>query len=278
MHYDNFTPNNLLMIRSFGLFLLVFSYYKIKGIELPRLEMLIEHKWIFSRSLFNYLGFITWVVGLNYFRFSTMICFSSLSPIFVLIFSIFILKETFRIRYLIGLVICLLGTILIILNDTKSVPTSSTQEALVNDFKFDNVIGLSLGLSHSILIALMYIGMKICINLNIDNDVQIYFLGLTNFFLGIIFMIFLGGLKKAFEITLGIIYMTNSILFYIAIKIQQISLKNIDLIKVTTVAYLSTIQAFFLGVLFLHDIIGVTDIIGSLLVLSFNVYNAYYPV
>ena len=71
--------------------------------------------------------------------------------------------------------------------------------------------------------------------------------------------------------------LANGIIFYTATKLQIFSIKNIDIIKIISISYVTLITSFILGAVFLHDKVGLTDIIGSLLVLGYNLYNAIYP-
>jgi len=271
-----YNPNNQMMLRIIGMFLCVNVYFKMYNLEFPKFSEIIEKNWLFVRVVTWYCAFTLFIIGMDFFRFSTMVCFSTSSPVFVMIFSVLILGEEFRIRYLYGLIICLIGSFMIILNETGS--TGSIK----NDKDKEDVnrifIGFIIGISHTIFLAINQISMKKLVNSGMAPDIQIYFISIFDFILALFCSIFFKGLENiVLDLKLSTLCITNGFFFYTASKIGQISVKNIDLIKLTTVAYLSTIQAFFLGAIFLHDKVGLTDIIGSLLVLSYNIYNAYFP-
>jgi len=173
---------------------------------------------------------------------------------------------------------------MIILNDNNTPKVEDSTETLNttpttsnNSNLMSTILGFTIGITHTIMSAFIIIAVKKSANINIELDVQIYFLGLSNTVLGFIFMLIVGGFYKLLDIYFLFLCFINSISFYIAVKLQQISLINLDVIQVTTITYLLTFQAFLLGAFFLHDIVGVTDIFGSLLILGFNVYNAMYP-
>ena len=64
------------------------------------------------------------ILCLSYIRLSSTLVFSALSPIFTSILSVVILKEKFYPRYILGLIICFSGCMVLILND-KSSPISN---------------------------------------------------------------------------------------------------------------------------------------------------------
>jgi len=271
----SYVPNNLLIYRFIGVMLVTIINLKINNRDIPQFSEMKDKFWLFIRCSSNYFSFLFWVLGLNYIRFSTLVCFTATSPVFVLFGAVLILGEQFKMRYLYGLIICILGTFLIVLNDRDNSKSNSEIEDGSEFWRL--FFGILFGLGHSTTMALAIIGIKKLSNSKLDNDTQVYFVGLIGVIQGLIFMPFLGGFIQALEFNVNFWCITNGIIFYYAAFYYQYSFKNIDVIKVTTVTYLSIIQAFILGALFLHNTVGFTDIIGSLLVLSYNIYNAYYP-
>jgi len=47
--------------------------------------------------------------------------------------------------------------------------------------------------------------------------------------------------------------------------------------KLTSIGYVQIIIAFCLGAIFLNETVGVLDIIGSLIIFGYNIYNVYDP-
>ena len=71
--------------------------------------------------------------------------------------------------------------------------------------------------------------------------------------------------------------MINSSIFIIGVYCLQLSYKNIDMGKLTSIGYVQIIIAFCLGAIFLNETVGVLDIIGSLIIFGYNIYNVYDP-
>jgi len=61
-------------------------------------------------------------------------------------------------------------------------------------------------------------------------------------------------------------------------KLLVLSNKNIDIVKLTSIGYVQIVLAFIFGVLFLNESVALTDIIGSLIIFGYNIYNAYNPI
>ena len=88
-----------------------------------------------------------------YFRVSTKSVIGGITPLVIIILSIFLLKEKFYMRYIIGVFTYILGSNFIIFNDRK--PQSKTQ--ILNDNIFAGILFAIGGVS---LISLSYIGQK----------------------------------------------------------------------------------------------------------------------
>ena len=56
-----------------------------------------------------------------------------------------------------------------------------------------------------------------------------------------------------------------------------LSFGGVDLIKTTALNYLNIVTVFFLGVLILGESVHFTDILGSLIILGYNIFNTAYP-
>ena len=275
---ESFCPNNFIMTRSIGMILFSLLNFKIKNIEIPKFEHVVDKKWLIIRCITNYFAFTTWILGLYYFRFTTMACFNRIAPVFIMICSVLILKEKFHMKYLYGILICLLGSFIIIINDMSSDNNLLNQVKNENESsRFNRIInGLICGLSFIIFIAVTQTSTKQLVNSGIEPHTVIFYVGICGFILGFISNLFIfGRMKDLLNVKLSLLTMINGVLFYYASTINQTSLKSLDLIKTTTISYFSIVQAFVLGYVFLNEKIGVTDIIGSLIIISYNVYLTY---
>lgn len=69
----------------------------------------------------------------------------------------------------------------------------------------------------------------------------------------------------------------NCLIWLLSTSLILMSFKGIELVKTTAIGYLNIVTVFILGVTFLGEHIYLTDVIGSLIILGFNIYNTMYP-
>jgi drug/metabolite transporter (DMT)-like permease len=285
-----FSPNSFMTYRSFCV--LVISIYLAKkyDITVKPIKDIKNKFWFFQRTCGNYFSMISFIYCVFYLRAATAAVFSSMYPPLVLIFSIFILKEKFHIRYIFGLILCICGAFIIILNErgvaVKVEEVLSTESDLIEavgpdaphtaDLDYLNFIkGIMSGLFHVILVSLNIVANKI-ISKEITHVEQCFYLGCTNICLGLTDM-FLFSKRVAFDPFYAICAFFNGLLFYSATYFMNESFKGIELSKLTPMSYFNTLTVFFLGVIFLGESLFISDIIGSICIISFNIYNAFVP-
>jgi drug/metabolite transporter (DMT)-like permease len=88
------------------------------------------------RTNFNFFAVSLYTISIWYLRVSTVQIISSLNPIIVTYLSIIILKERFYKRYIIGIIVCLLGSLIIINNEKKeSHEVKVTKEEIDSEIK-----------------------------------------------------------------------------------------------------------------------------------------------
>ena len=117
-------------------------YNKDKIFPVTRVK---SKKWFYIRCYINYISVISLVLCMMHLRAATAACMSSLSPAIVIFFSIFILNEKFHIRYVIGIVICFIGTAMIVLNEKKEVIKENDKEVITHD-GIDVAVGIFFGI------------------------------------------------------------------------------------------------------------------------------------
>ena len=83
----------------------------------------------------------------------------------------YFLGERFYIRYLIGVLICILGSSIIVFNDKK--PQSRT--TILDDNLF---MGIIVAISQLIFLALNFTGQKFMVKEKMENNVQNFYLGI----------------------------------------------------------------------------------------------------
>jgi len=229
------------------------------------------------RTVGNYSAFIALIMDMMYFRAATVASIGSMSPVVVIFFGVVLLKDKFHSRYIIGLVICFIGTIMIISNESSNSPSSSDSLSEKDDSNATNMIlGSFFGLIHVISIGVMVIGAKILTLDKMHLHVQVYFVGITNTICAIIQCILTG--TFSFTIPFFLFSLTNGTLFYLASYFLVESCKFVEVSKTSALPYLGTLTVFFLGVVILGEPLFFTDIVGSALILSYNIYSAKYPV
>ena len=122
----DFSNNSLVFWRSLPIWVLGYFFCKQKNIRIKP-ESAIKHKfWFYMRSFGNYIIIYLWIKILNYLRVSTAQVISGCFPVLVILLSIIILHEKFYFRYLIGVLICIIGSTIIIMNE-KNPEAAKTQ-------------------------------------------------------------------------------------------------------------------------------------------------------
>lgn len=266
---DHFSNNSLVLWRSAPIWGLGYYFAKKKNIRIIPFKE-IKHKfWFFFRSFGNYLTFIVWVCMLHCFRVSTCQCVSGCYPIVVLYLSVCILKETFYIRYLAGVFFCFLGTVIIVMNEKKT----QGQEVQNNNL----FLGCILASLHLFLNSFSNFGQKILCKQNISGDLQNYYLGMLNTLpaLVVVTIEWHSGLSNILYVLYG---MSNGLVFYTANYLTAVALDNIAISKFNPITYMRIVFVFILGFIFFHEKVYFTDVIGSILILGFQVYNVWVPV
>jgi len=285
---DNYSANNLMVVRSTIVEIICVSVITYNKMTIPSLNQIQQKGWFFIRCTFSYFNFFFFMVGLQYLRFATMICFTTFVPVFIIILSPVFLGEKFKLRYLIGVIICLIGAMLIIFNDKKQI--------LINEEKVDNIdtyqnniqntdkkasinelfqlgIGIMLGLSHTFANTFVWIASKKMVNDKMETNIQIFFTSINNFFMGTLFVILFDDFRKLLNFWYFICCCFSGIFNYIGVLLITHSLTNVDLIKITSLSYFRNVISFIIGPVFLGEIVGITDVIGSLMILGYNLYN-----
>ena len=131
--------------------------------------------WFYLRSCGNYFIIVLWIIELSYFRVSTCQSFSNCNPIIILFLSTFILKEPFYIRYVFGVFISLIGTLMIVYNDKKE-----KTDKIKNKTSFYIFVGVTIALTHMTFVAFSNFGQKLLCKEKMMPEVQNFYLGLFN--------------------------------------------------------------------------------------------------
>ena len=119
INYPNdFKTIQFLFLRSISIiFFALFHTYITKVPLLNPLKMNLKF-WFFIRTNVNFFGVCSFTLSLWYLRSSTAQIIFSLSPIVVFFLSYIILQEKLYMRYAYGTIICIIGSIFIISNES----------------------------------------------------------------------------------------------------------------------------------------------------------------
>ena len=265
---EYYTRNSLIFYRCFIITVISYFFIKKKNLKIPELKLINNKFWFIIRSAGAYIILLLYLSLTTYFRVSTCQCVFGCHPVIVLILSIIIIKENFYWRYAIGMIICFFGSLLMIINESKP----SQREENDNKSVF---IGSIIALFYLFTVSLSKFGQKMLTKDKMEPDVQSYFFGLFTGLQGLIFMIIEWNFALNFKY---IMYcFVNGIVFWLNNNLTVVALKNLAISKYLPITYLATVFIFFLGWIFLGEKVYFSDIIGTLMILGFQLYNIYFP-
>ena len=267
---NDFSNNSLVFWRSLPIWVLGYFFCKRKNIRIKPLSA-IKHKfWFVSRSFGNYVSIYLWIKILSYFRVSTSQVIAGCYPVLVIFLSIIVLHEKFYFRYIISVFVCIFGSGLIVLNEKN--PNAS--KIKLNDNK---LAGIFFASCHLLVNGFSNLGQKIQVKDNMTPDEQNYYLGMYNTLPALFFCII--ETHFGFGSILYILYAISNglFVFYSGNYLQTVAMEYMAVSKFMTITYMCTVFVFILGFVLLGENIYITDIIGAGLIISFQLYNVYYP-
>ena len=261
-----------LFLRSFLIFFLSLFhnwYMKtpiIKPYDIP------EKVFFFIRTNCNFFGVTFMLTALWYLRASTAQIIQSLFPIIVYVLSYFILKEKFYIRYFYGILICVLGSSIIILNEKKA---NSNSDSTIKITTEGTIIGVICGFIDIFFIASVNVANKVLVNAKVPVGTQMFYVSISTMLYSFIFTLFFGG------IVLDPLYlfmcMIHGLFFYFGNVIYNKALQLAPLNKLIIFQYLKIVYMFILAYIFINEKIYFTDLLGALFIISFMIYNTLNP-
>ena len=266
----DFSNNSLVFWRSLPIWVLGYLFCRQKNIRIKPLSA-IKHKfWFISRSFGNYISIYLWIKILSYFRVSTGQVIAGCFPIIVIILSIIVLHEKFYFRYIIGILSCIIGSAIIVLNEKN--PGAS--KIKLNDNIY---AGLFFAMCHLSVNGFSGLGQKILCKENLSPDEQNYYLGMYNTLPALFFCII--EMHFGFGSILYILYAISNglFVFYLGNYLQTQALEYMAVSKFMPITYMCTVFVFILGSIILGDKVFLTDILGAAIIIGFQLYNFYYP-
>ena len=107
-------------------------------------------------------------------------------------------------------------------------------------------------------------------------EVQTFYLGVFTSLQAFIFLLF------DFKLGLNIVYIlycfSNGLIFTVVNILCSDALGNLAISKYLPLTYFATVFIFFLGWVVLGERVYFTDIIGSLMIIGFQIYNVWVPI
>ena len=287
---DTFTLNTIAFYRNLPLIFIGYYFCKRKNIQIHTWSNIQRKFWFLVRHFGFYLMIVLWVVMNIYFRVSTCQCIVNCNPVIVLIISSFLLNEKFYPRYIVGIIVCFLGAFLIISNERK--PThinkeeNNTRNLLEYFFRIlednseksgNNVFyGAIAAGTHLLITSFANFGQREIAKEGIQGDEQNIWMGVFNC-VPAFFVMLAQGKTRIDNIKYILYVMTNAPIFYLANYYNAEALKYISINKLNPITYLTIVFVFILGYFLLGEKVYLTDLIGSVIIIGFQLYNIYVP-
>ena len=232
--------------------------------------------WFLLRANMNFFYNSFSISALWYLRASTVQIIVLLSPLIVLVLSYFILNEPLYFRYLIGTLMCVCGSLLIILNENKSNKNNKKEknESLITTAQI--FLGVFLAFTSAFFYAIINIASKILATHRVSINNQMIYIGSANMIYSLIYIIY----KRKMCLKLGYLIMCifHGSFFYIYYICYNRALQLAPVSKIVIITYLQIVFVFILSDIFLGERIYTTDVFGSLLMVTYMIYNVLNPI
>ena len=273
-HYKNRFKNKTFLF-SRGLMVVIISYFLgkyqegkiLKLTELPKniLQALL------IRMNFNFFSMSIWVVSVWYLRITTCQIISTLSPIILIFFSIIFLGEKYYSRYTYGIILGILGTTIIVLNENK-IPSVEEKDSKT----YEIFLGVFCNFLSMVTWGVEGVCNKIMAKEKTPITSQMFYVGLSHCAYSFLWMFFTNDFDYTIEYFL--LCMIHAILFFSGFYIFNKGLQIIDLSKTSIIQYSKIVFVFILGAIFLGQKVFFSDIVGSVIIVSFMIYHVMNPV
>ena len=148
---------------------------------------------------------------------------------------------------------------------------------LKNKTSFDMFVGVTIALTHMSFVAFSNFGQKLSRKEKTVPEVQNFYLGLFNAIPAFVVMILerKTGLSNIYYVLYAF---SNGFLFYLANYCMAEALNIMPMNNFIPMNYLKVVFIFIFGFIILGEHVFFTDIVGSALIVGFQVYNVCYPV
>ena len=267
---NDYTQNNLLVYRSLSSCLISFYLIKRKNLKIPSLTEINSKFWFICRECGAYVILFFYLEMTTYFRVSTCQCIYGCHPIIVLLLSIIIINENYYWRYIFGMILSFIGSIFILLNEIQ--PEQRKQ----NDNK-SVFIGIIFAFGYLATLCVSKFAQKMLCKDHMTPEVQTFYLGFFTALQAFVFLLF--DFKLGIKNIVYVLYCcSNGLIFTLVNILCTEAMGNLAISKYLPLTYFATVFIFILGWIVLGERVYFTDIVGSLLIVGFQIYNAWFPV
>ena len=275
-HYNTkFTNKSYLFSRGIAIILIAYicgNHFDGKIYKLSDFEPQIR-KCLLIRANLSFFGMSFWLLAVYYLRISTCQIIASLSPILVIFLGVFFLNEKYYHRYAFGVILGIIGSCIIILNENK---LANNQKKEKDSNLSDVVIGLLSMVANITITGIIWVVNKIMATKKISLYAQLFYFGIFHFTYGFLWMLF----TMDFDYTFGYLFLcsTQAILFFLGNYYNYLGLKLIDLNKISIIQYTSIVFVLILSIILLKEKIFFSDVVVSTIIVSFMIYHAINPI
>ena len=227
-------------------------------------------KCILAKANLSFFAMCFWTVAVSYLRITTCQVISSLSPILIITFSVFFLKEQFHSRYVIGIICGIVGSVIIIL-DEKKIKENENKESNMKEYVLGVIsIVLNIVLQSFNNITNKYMAPRVSIY------AQMLYLGIFHCVYSLLWMTF----TWDFDYTVEYFFegALQSVLFFLGNFFYNWSLSKISMSKYSIIQYSKFVMAFILGWGVLEEEVLMNDMIGTTIIGGFMIYNVMFPI
>ena len=231
--------------------------------------------WFWIRNIVQFVTLVGVLFIIIYFRVSTATCFCSMAPVVIVIMASGLLGEKFYMRYLYGILICVGGQMLIVKNEYYKNPNATpVAQAPPHSPIINFILGCFWGVVELVAIAFQSVSSKQLMKQKFDMHVQLIWPNVMAILMSMVCLPLEG---KYFKYNFGLVFHSaiNSILFLISQVLFLESVKGVDLNQTVALTYLQPVSVFILGAMFLGESFYPSDVIGSLIILIYNIWDTY---
>ncbi len=264
-----YTMNNLLFYRSVGSAGISYIFIKKKNQKIPDIRKVNNKIWFYIREAGSYIILLFYLESTTYFRVSTCQCIYGCHPIIVLVLSVIIINEKFYWRYIFGMLLSFFGSILILLNETQPEQRSQSE----NKSMF---LGIIFGMLYLGTLCFSKFAQKMLCKDHMTPEVQTFYLGIFTGLQAMIFMFL--DLQFGLDLWYILYCLLNGVIFFIVNCLCALSMENLAISKYLPITYFTVVFIFVLGWIVLGEKVYFTDVIGSLFILGFQIFNVWFPI